>query len=259
MALSGLRALVDSGIGAMRHVADPLLTALLAPCCAACGDLLDHPTLGPVCQRCWQAIRPLTPPLCDRCGDSLRTWRMADLPLHACARCRRGGHTVDRGRAIGAYDGPLRAIVHALKYDGRRSLARPLAALMRIRGAEMLTNADCVVPVPLHPARRRQRGFNQAADLASGLGMPVRRLLCRTRMTSAQAALPAAKRHANVRNAFALTRSAHGQGLRGLVVVLVDDVSTTGATLDACARVLKRAGTGEVRALTAARVVGLPR
>ena len=78
---------------------------------------------------------------------------------------------VDRARAVGAYDGALRAIVHALKYDGRRSLARPLAELMRHRGAEMLTGADWAVPVPLHRSRRRERGFNQAADLARHLGI----------------------------------------------------------------------------------------
>jgi ComF family protein len=168
---------------------------------------------------------------------------------------------VDRARAVGAYDGALRAIVHALKYEGRRSLAKPLAGLMRIRGADILAGADCVVPVPLHPSRRRERGFNQAADLARHLGVPVRRLLRRQRATATQASLPAARRHRNVHGAFAVAPSWQGpqSGLEGAIVVLVDDVSTTGATLDACARVLKAAGVWEVRAITAARVVGLQR
>ena len=174
-----------------------------------------------------------------------------------CARCRRIRPSVDRARAIGAYDEALRAIIHALKYDGRRSLARKLAALMRSRGAEVLNGASCVVPVPLHPSRRRERGFNQAADLARHLGMPVRLALRRVRATATQAGLPAARRHKNVRLAFAITRAA--RGLDGAIVVLVDDVSTTGATLEACARALKQTGVAEVRALTAARVVASPR
>jgi ComF family protein len=167
---------------------------------------------------------------------------------------------VDRARAVGAYDGTLRAIVHSLKYEGRRSLARPLAALMRTRGADMLSDAAWVVPVPLHPSRRRQRGFNQAADLARHLGVPIRSALRRRRATSTQTGLRAGQRRRNVRGAFTLEYGWAGrrwlEGLKGSIVVLVDDVSTTGATLDACAQVLKEAaGVGEVRALTAARVV----
>ena len=161
---------------------------------------------------------------------------------------------VNRTRAIGAYDGALRAIVHALKYDGRRSLAKPLACLMRQRGADVLDGAACVIPVPLHPSRKRQRGFNQAKDLSRQLGVPVVSALRRVRATATQTGLPAAQRHHNMRDAFAPAGSA--RRLAGAVVVLVDDVSTTGATLESCARVLKEAGVSEVRALTAARVVG---
>ena len=171
-----------------------------------------------------------------------------------CARCRRTRHDVTRSRAVGAYDGALRSIVHALKYDGRRSLARPLAALMRARGADVFDGAAAVVPVPLHAARRRARGFNQADDLARGLGLPVLRAVRRTRATAAQADLPAARRHANVRGAFAPTREA--LLVPGLILVLIDDVSTTGATLESCARPLVASGAREVRAMTIARVVG---
>jgi predicted amidophosphoribosyltransferase len=280
---------------AFQAAADPVLTVLLASRCAACGQLLEHPTEGPVCESCWRSILPLTPPVCDRCGDPLPAWRAISIPLAQCPRCRRGGRQVDRARAVGAYDGALRAIVHALKYEGRRSLAQPLAELMRVRGAEMLTGADWAVPVPLHVSRRRERGFNQAADLARHLGIPSLHALCRTRATATQTGLPAARRHRNVRGAFAvalgrdggacghtgasvragdgLPRAAAARGARGgapaqvrksrledSVVVLIDDVSTTGATLDACARVLKEAaGVREVRALTAARVVTPPR
>jgi ComF family protein len=237
-----------------RTALDAILAVVLAPSCAACDEPLPHPTGGPVCEACWRSILPLTPPLCDRCGDPLSTWRVVSLPLASCPRCRRAPRAIDRARAIGAYDGALRAIVHALKYEGRRSLARPLGDMMRDRGAEIIAGAVCAVPVPLHPSRRRHRGFNQAADLAHRLGMPVVPALRRVRATAAQMGLPASRRHANVRGAFAATRAA--ASLAGSVVVVIDDVSTTGATLEACARVLKDAGVAEVRALTAARVVG---
>jgi ComF family protein len=168
-------------------------------------------------------------------------------------RCRRARRDVDRARAVGVYEGSLRDIIAAFKYDACRSLARPLAALMRECGEEMLAGADAVVPVPLHASRRRSRGFNQAADLGRYLGLPTVSALRRTRATVPQAGLPAARRHSNVRDAFAVTRRA--AWLRDRTIVLVDDVSTTGATLEACARALKGAGVREVRALTAARAV----
>jgi ComF family protein len=236
-------------------VADAVLSVLLAPSCAACGALLEHPTCGPVCAGCWRSILPLTPPLCDRCGDPLPSWRVISRPLALCPRCRRVASEVSRARAIGGYDGRLRSIVHALKYEGRRSLARPLAALMRERGADILAGATCAVPVPLHRSRRRERGFNQAADLARHVGLPVVFGLRRSRETAAQTGLPAAQRHRNVRGAFTLSRAGRRLAQSPAVVVLVDDVSTTGATLAACARVLREAGVTEVRALTAARVV----
>jgi ComF family protein len=128
-----------------------------------------------------------------------------------------------------------------------------LGDLMKARGEEILTDADLAVPVPLHPWRRRERGFNQAEDLARHVGLPVRLALRRVRRTQTQADLPAAKRHGNVKGAFALAGA--NDSLSGKIVVLIDDVSTTGATLDACALALKEAGVREVRALTAARVV----
>lgn len=123
---------------------------------------------------------------------------------------------------------------------------------LAVSGAEVLGGADCVVPVPLHRSRRWARGFNQAAEIARHLPVRVLHALKRVRATASQTELPAAERHANVQNAFRLRRRAN---VTGLVVVVVDDVSTTGATLNACARVLLDEGAREVRALTAARVV----
>ena len=120
---------------------DAVLAVVLAPACAACCEPLERPLQGPVCARCWRAVLPLTPPVCDRCGDPIAAWRTTGMPSAVCPRCRRGGQSVDRGRAVGAYDGTLRAIIHAIKYDARRSLARPLGALMKERGAEILVHA----------------------------------------------------------------------------------------------------------------------
>ena len=205
-----------------------MLAALVSPPCAGCGRVLDQPLNGAVCAQCWASITPHASPF------SLRTI------VHA--------------QAIGPYEGTLRDLLHALKYDGRRSIAPRLSAMMASHGAGVLAGADAVVPVPLHRRRQRQRGFNQADDLARGLGLPTLGVLRRVRSTVPQVDLPAVARHDNMRNAFAVTSV-----ITAPVVVLVDDVATTGATLDACARALKAAGVQEVRALTAARVATLPR
>lgn len=232
---------------------DGLLAVVVAPTCSACGCLLDRPSRGPVCAGCWCAIRLLTPPLCDTCGVPVASWRPSDLVDARCARCRRlPGRAVTQARSVGDYSGALRTILHALKYGRQRSLAPALGRLMRRHGESVLAGVDCAVPVPLHRSRRRQRGFNQATDLAVHLGPPVRHALRRVRRTSPQAGLPAARRQINVRGAFALRWRA-ARHVEKRVVLLVDDIWTTGATIEACARVLRRAGALEVRAITAAR------
>jgi ComF family protein len=236
----------------IRSLADGLIAALLAPRCAACDATLDRPTRGPVCDTCWASVRPFVPPLCQHCGDPLPSWRTISRESATCPRCRRRPSAISRCRAIGDYDGTLRAVIHALKYDRRQSLAQPLATKIRRDCGDVLAGADLAVPVPLHRSRRRTRGFNQAAAIARSLGLPSCSVLRRIRATPSQTGLPAGRRHANVRGAFALKRRAR---VHGLTIVLVDDVSTTGATLEACARVLKEAGAAEVRAVTAARVV----
>jgi ComF family protein len=244
-------------------VLDALASVIIAPECAACGQVLEQPSGGPVCEACWRAIRRFTPRLCQSCGEPVSS--QATAPSLLCPNCREHERTVARARAIGPYDGRLRDIIHAFKYDKRRTLSRPLAALLRDAGGDVLDGADAVVPVPLHWTRRHQRGFNQAALLADSLGLPVVHALRRARRTRSQVELPAEERHRNVRGAFQLawryrwrrwpkTRRAAVPSLEGLTVVLVDDVSTTGATLDACAGVLLAAGAREVRALTLARV-----
>lgn len=236
--------------------ADSLVRSLLAPVCVTCGELLERPLAGCVCGGCWRAVVRLAPPLCVKCGDDLPSWRVGG-PL--CVRCRRQSPQFALARSAGRYDGPLREIIHAFKYRGRRALAHPLAALMREAGGDALAGVDAVVPVPLHPWRALRRGFNQADDLARHLGLPVWRVLRRRRYGPPQAGLPAARRHANVRHAFALGALPGvfpfdaARRLRNRTVALVDDVMTTGATLDACSRVLLEAGVRTVHAVTAAR------
>lgn len=235
-------------------IVDAVMGLVLAPCCAACDEPLEQPTRGCVCSSCWSSIHPLTEPLCERCGDALSTWRTTPGASKHCARCRRLPRIITLGRAVAAYDGRLRDILHALKYNGRRSIARPLGAMMTVAAPAVLEGADFVVPVPLHFARHWRRGFNQAEELARHLPRPVLRALRRKRGTATQTDLPEAQRHENVRDAFAVRWWA-GRRVKNATIVLVDDVSTTGATLDECARALLGAGAKEVRALTAARAV----
>ena len=169
-----------------------------------------------------------------------------------CARCWSEVHVSD-----GRYEGVLRELIHAFKYEGRRSLAQPLGALLRERSVHALSDAACVVPVPLFPWKRLRRGFNQAADLATRLDLPVVHALWRVRLTASQTGLSAAQRRRNVCGAFRLSPflspRTRDRFIDGRTVALVDDVMTTGATLDACADVLVKAGVREVRVLTLAR------
>ncbi|HZM97544.1 MAG TPA: ComF family protein [Vicinamibacterales bacterium] len=210
------------------------MAVMLAPRCAACAAPLERPTRGPVCGPCWASVDLMRPPLCR-------------LPENSA---------IDDSKSAGRYEGALRDIIHAFKYDGRRTLAVRLGATMRAAGSDILSTASCVVPVPLHPWRRLTRGFNQSADLAAQLDRPIVHALWRTRATTPQTGLTASGRQRNVRDAFSMSplisRRVRRTMLAGQIVVLVDDVRTTGATLDACARVLKEAGAREVRAITIA-------
>ena len=231
--------------------ANALATTLLAPACAACNAVLDTPLDGCVCRICWASVRQTTPPVCDSCGEPLAA------EGRICTLCADRSRVISRARAVGPYEGTLRELVHALKYQRRQSLAAPLGRMMRASGCELLSAADAVVPVPLHWRREYIRGFNQSRELARHLGPRVQELIVRTRNTRAQIELAADVRQSNVQGAFRVRRDWLGRkvevGRRRLL--LIDDVSTTGATLDACAIVLLNAGAMEVWALTAARVM----
>lgn len=242
----------------LTHVANVVVRALLAPVCAACRAVLDRPLDGPICRTCWQAIPHLVPPWCDWCGDSLPP-AVRLVPL--CDRCLQSPPSFDIARSAGRHDGSLRELIHAFKFEGRRMLAPSLAKLMVQSGATLLARADAVVPVPLHPWRSMQRGFNQADDLATHLGLPVWRVLRRVRAGPPQASRSADARATAVQAAFAARRwiiAVPGGGpsrLKGATVVLIDDVMTTGATAEACTRALLDAGAAAVRVLTVARAV----
>jgi ComF family protein len=153
------------------------------------------------------------------------------------------------GLSAGRYEAALRDIIHAFKYEGRRSLADPLGGMLRDAGSLILEGCDFVVPVPLHPWRRMRRGFNQAHDLAKRLDRPVINALWRIHVTASQMALSGGARRTNIRGAFICSPFVR---VEDRVVVLVDDVRTTGATLDECAKVLLAGDAREVRALTVA-------
>ncbi len=229
-------------------VLDPVLAAVFPAECPGCARGVERPSQGPLCGACWQAL-PQHAAACG-CGAPL-------LVAGTCGRCRRGLQPIARGASLGPHEGPLRALVHAFKYGGRRSAASRVASRLRERpeAGAVLSGADVLVAVPLHPRRLRERGFNQSEELCAAVaraGAPrhERGVLVRRRDTAVQAGLRAAERRRNVAGAFAVRRRA---AVAGRVVVLVDDVYTTGATVRACARVLLDAGAREVRVLTIAR------
>lgn len=193
-------------------------------------------------------------PLCRTCGT----------PTLVGTRCACEGRPAHLSAIAWAapFDGPLRAIVHALKYAGHQSLGAALAAHLLDHPCLELEAIDLVVPVPLHPWRRLRRGYNQAERIARHLGPPVVHAVARLHWTRMQAGLHADQRRRNLRDAFTMSprltaggRSSLRAAVRDARILLVDDVVTTGATLSACARVLREAGARDVRAATVARTL----
>ena len=212
-----------------------LLDVLLPPSCPGCGT--ENMV---ICGRC---RRYLTRRLSEPAG----------VPLGLPSRQPAG---IVQLEWCAAYAGPARACVHALKYDGERRLIRPLAELMAERWARAGIGGDMLVPVPVHAARKRQRGFDQAELLARGVGsilnLPVVLAVRRASRTTAQHELGRRARAANVGHAFAIAPE-HVSSVRGAWPVLVDDLTTTGSTFAGCARVLYAAGADAVSALALAR------
>ena len=200
-----------------------------------------------------KAVR-IVAPFCQKCS---KPFEGSITNTFACANCAH--RTIYFDAAVAAYRGRgiVRQIIHEFKY-GRQIYLRHLVGrwLNSALDDERLRQShfDVIVPVPLHPTRRRERGFNQASLLAELLSaqtsIPAKPLLERTRYTTTQTALDRSERMENLHNAFRLRKNADVRGLR---VLLVDDVLTTGSTLNECARILKRAGAFSVHAATAAR------
>ena len=212
-----------------------LLDVLLPPTCPGCGREGEM-----ICAQC---RRPLERRLAEPAG----------VPLGLPARQPAG---IVQLEWCAAYNGPARACLHALKYDGERRLVEPLSEIMAARWARAGIGGDVLVPVPVHAARKRQRGFDQAELLARGVGqrlaLPVVHAVRRATKTMAQHALGRRARAANVGHAFAADPICAAQ-IRGRWVVLIDDLTTTGATLSGCAAVLYEAGASAVSALALAR------
>jgi ComF family protein len=262
--LDQLPALEPPRLGAgWRGWVGALLDLVFPPFCPVCRRPLAAGRRDPLCRECWEGIERLAPPWCRTCGLELGRFAGAREPAgtepgHVCGPCRRRPPAFTYARAAARYGDIVREAVHGLKFRGRRALAAPLGDLVAEMGRSCLPVAepDLLVPVPLHPRRERERGFNQALLLARRLGrgwsVPVRTdVLARTVFTPPQTELSAEARRANVRAAFALRRP---ELVAGRHVVLVDDILTTGSTASACAARLREGGAATVGVLTVARV-----
>lgn len=222
------------------------------PTCAGCGAATADPHA--LCPRCWSGLRLIERPYCPRLGTPFAV----DLGPLLSPRAIADPPVFGRARAVALYDGVARDLVHRLKYEDRLDLAAPMARMMAAAGAELIGEADCLVPVPLHWSRLWRRRFNQAALLARGVGRIADRpcdtgALARVKATRSQVGLSRPARATNLQGAFRVPDSAKSR-LQGRRVLLVDDVTTTGATANAAARVLLRGGAASVDVLTFALV-----
>jgi ComF family protein len=230
-----------------------LLDLLFPRACAACGARDPDPHAH-LCWDCVTRCRFIQPPFCERCGDPV-SGRIDHA--YECAFCAHHRIHFEAARSVVRFDGPAADVVRALKYRAHTWLSRDLADLLEA-GLETHYPAvafDAVAFVPLHLLRQRERGFNQAELLARALarrrGLPLApRALVRVRPTPTQTRLTAPQRAANVHHAF---RAGRGRKWSGARLLLVDDVMTTGATVNECARALKAGGAATVHVLTVAR------
>lgn len=223
------------------------LDLLFPPRCAGCqrsGHLL--------CPACLHDMRPMAPPFCRHCGQPL-----ADEAA-PCISCQYHRLKLDGVRCAQIYQGMLRETIHAMKYAGQPRLAEPLGLLLARAFRWYDLHADALVPLPLHPERERQRGYNHATLLArrcaTTLKIPcLEQLVVRARPTLAQVGLSVQQRQENVSGAFALAPAMPPGKITGSTLVLIDDVCTTGATLEACADPLYAAGARQIWGLVLGR------
>ena len=227
--------------------------------CLTCGKSLTSDPVPFFCTACWQTIRPLQHPVCARCDQPfVSPAATAYTPNHHCQQCQERPPEFQRAWTLFPYLPPLREAICSFKYRSKHTLARPLARLM-IDALPRGIDADVIVPVPLHPTRLRAREFNQSLLLADQLGRHLARPvsvsnLVRVAATDPQTTLTRQARLRNLRNAFYIRKP---QDLAEKRILLVDDVFTTGTTLNECAKSLRKAGAGPVFALTLARTVDM--
>jgi ComF family protein len=244
---------------ALRSVAARLLDILLPPVCILCRKrTIGH---GLLCGGCWGRIEFISSPLCARLGVPLPydTGAPGEPALSASAIAN--PPIYDRARAVARYSGGMRDLIHAFKYGDRHEGVPLFGRWLAVAGSDLLADAELILPVPLYRSRLWARRFNQAAVLANAVGalthIPVDCfLLARVKPTPSQIGLSPKERRRNMSGAFRVTGDR--KALRGKRVALIDDVITTGATSDACARVLKRAGAARVDVLTLARAMEAP-
>jgi ComF family protein len=238
---------------ALRRAFEACADLIVPPCCLLCRARIGAHHL--LCPTCWREVRFIRPPLCDVLGMPL-PFDTGERMVSAAALAHPPAY--DRARAVAHFTGSMRTLVHQFKYadrhDARTLFGRWLAGAAR----DLLPGLDLIVPVPLSRLRLLLRHFNQAAVLASALsreiGLPMEpMLLRRTRWTRSQVGMTREQRRRNIAGAFGVPKHLRAR-LEGRNVLLVDDVITTGATVDACARVLKRAGVARVDVLALALV-----
>jgi ComF family protein len=249
------RAWLAPGRDALRAGLNALIGVVYPPGCIACQAATGEAQA--LCPACWARLGFIERPYCERLGTPFAVDLGAGLLSPAAIA---DPPVFGRARAVCRFDGTARELVHKLKYGDRQELALSLGAMMAQAGRELLPDADRVVPVPLHRSRIWTRRFNQAAALAKVVARSARRplapaALARVKRTRQQVGLTRAQRAENLQGAFRVP-PAERRGIEGRRILLVDDVLTTGATVNAAARALLRAGAIEVDVLTFARVVG---
>lgn len=235
-------------------VAGSLLDAVIPPRCLKCGEVVAN--TGALCAQCFEKISFITAPLCQSCGIPFSDIYLENPDSLICGTCVENPPVFERARAVIVYNDDSRSLITRFKYADRTDLAPAFARWMTRVGGDLLADADVILPVPLHRWRLLTRTYNQSAYLARRIaqlsGVPAEYgALRRVKATPSQGGLSASARKRNVASAFAIIKP---EAVSGKRIVLVDDVLTTGATLNACAKVLRHSGATAVDAIVIGRV-----